>query len=227
MKPPESLHKMLWLWIPVCVFLAKLAGENFLYEGHVAWIVSENGPYEIVQFCILVIAFVIALYTLIGMDRSNRWMAFWIALAALCCLYVAGEEVSWGQHFLKWSTPEYWQGVNDQGETNFHNTSSWLDQKPRLLLSIGVYVGGIIIPLLLMFKPSSLPQQFLAIYPTREFIITAAICLFIKIVDKIGEASGSHLLGRNAESEEMFLFYFVLLYLLLMKKRLIPATKGA
>src|SRR3546814_4167282 len=54
---------------------------------------------------------------------------------------MAGEEASWGQHYAGWLTPDNWQALNDQGETNLHNTSSWLDQKPRTLLEIGVIVG--------------------------------------------------------------------------------------
>ncbi len=219
----HKLPKLLWLWIPAAVLLIKIIGEHFIYQDYRAWAVGENGPYEILQFLILVIAFVIALKILFTMDRSNKGLTGWIALAALCTFYVAGEEISWAQHFAQWNTPEYWAGINDQNETNLHNTSSWLDQKPRLVLSLGVYIGGLLIPLLLIYRPALLPEKFSMIYPTRDFILTAGICLLIKIFDKIGDATDSHLLGRNAESEELFLFYFVLLYLLLMKKRLIPA----
>jgi disulfide bond formation protein DsbB len=39
-------------------------------------------------------------------------------ISALSCLYIAGEEMSWGQHFFHWNTPEYWAMVNRQEETN-------------------------------------------------------------------------------------------------------------
>ena len=35
-------------------------------------------------------------------------------IGALSCLYIAGEEMSWGQHFFHWNTPEYWAMVNRQ-----------------------------------------------------------------------------------------------------------------
>ena len=71
-----------------------------------------------------------------------------------------GGGDSWGQHFLGWESSEFWQDINDQSETNLHNTSSWLDQKPRLILEIGVMVGGIVIPLLIKFKKGLLPARF-------------------------------------------------------------------
>ncbi|MBV6632681.1 MAG: hypothetical protein KI792_06570 [Alphaproteobacteria bacterium] len=161
-----------------------------------------------------------AIYILIRMDHANRWLMAWIGIAALGCLYVAGEEVSWGQHFLKWESSEFWSGVNDQNETNLHNISSWLDQKPRILLIIGVYVGGLVIPLLLKFRPGVLPDRFAIIYPNQKFITTAVLCLALKVYDSLGDITGVNLLYRSAETEEIFIYYFVVLYLLLMMKRL-------
>src|SRR3546814_9825984 len=76
-------------------------------------------------------------------------------------------EASWGQHYAGWLTPENWQALNDQGETNLHNTSSWLDQKPRTLLEIGVIVGGILIPMLALRRPALREGRF-AIFLDRK-----------------------------------------------------------
>ena len=50
------------------------------------------------------------------------------------CLYIAGEEMSWGQHFFHWNTPEYWAEVNRQEETNLHNTYAIFEKTPRSIL---------------------------------------------------------------------------------------------
>lgn len=42
-------------------------------------------------------------------------------LAAAGCLFVAGEEISWGQRLLGFATPDFFAGFNVQGETTFHN----------------------------------------------------------------------------------------------------------
>ncbi|MCB9982820.1 MAG: hypothetical protein H6861_03965 [Rhodospirillales bacterium] len=53
--------------------------------------------------------------------------------------------------------------MNDQNETNLHNISSRFDQKPRLILLVGVVVGGLIIPALQHFKSKRVPQIFASI----------------------------------------------------------------
>lgn len=209
-----------WLWLPLGAVTAQAVFELLLPPAGHAFLVNENGPYEIAEFLLLLAAFGVALWILIRMAHTNLWLTGWIALAALCCLYVGGEEISWGQQFAGWNTPEFWATYNDQGETNLHNTSSWLDQKPRLLLIIGVYAGGLLFPLLQRFRPGFLPERFAVIYPPPVLAVTAGICVFVKLADFLGDVSGFYLFGRAAENEELFLFLFVLLYLLEMKGRL-------
>ncbi len=67
-------------------------------------------------------------------------------IAALSSLYIAGEEMSWGQHFFHWNTPDYWAEVNRQQETNLHNTYAVFEKYPRAILEIGVLIGGIAHP---------------------------------------------------------------------------------
>jgi hypothetical protein len=71
----------------------------------------------------------------------------WIVLWAMACTYFAGEEASWGQWYFGWESPEWFESVNDQGETNLHNMSSWADQKPRALVELFILISGVIIPL--------------------------------------------------------------------------------
>lgn len=216
----SAIPTFFWLWLPVSLLVIQLGLDTVLPSSAKAGIYAENGPYEIVQFFILLVAIGVAATTLAAMDRSRVWLTGWIVLAAVCCVYVAGEEVSWGQHFLNWNTPEYWSRVNDQNETNLHNTSSWLDQKPRLLLELAVYSGGLILPLLLRYRPSLVPLKFDVIYPSFRLVVTAALCLVIRFADMAGDFTHDPIFGRAAEIEETYLFYFVTLYLVDMKARL-------
>lgn len=191
-----------------------------------AWMYNENGPYEIGQVIILSIAIITALIILCRMDKAAKWVVGWVMLALVCCVYVAGEEISWGQQILKWDTPEYWAAINDQNETNLHNTSSWLDQKPRLILELGVYFSGMILPLLRKYKPHLLPTRFDNIYPGSAIIVTSVVCFCVRLADMAADATGTPLFGRAAEVEEAYLYYFVMLYLFELKGRLIR-RKGA
>lgn len=215
----NRLSSILWLWVPAIAVIAQICVEIFVPYSLKGPLHSEGGPHETIQFLTLLMALGVALSALFRLQGHDRLLSTWIGLAALCCVYVAGEEVSWGQHIFDWATPEFWRGINDQNETNLHNTSSWLDQKPRLLLLIGVVVGGLVIPTLQRFKPSMLPTQFAAIYPPGILGVTAALALGSNLIDKAFEAfTGYPILSRGSEIEEIFLFYFVLLYLMTLHR---------
>jgi hypothetical protein len=214
----DTLHPFCWLWLPVSFMGLQLVLEFTQPVDILTALHNEGGAHEIVQFVIIFAAFIVALVTAISRALKDRpFLRAWLVLAELCCLYVAGEEMSWGQHILHWSTPEYWAAINDQQETNFHNTSSWLDQKPRLILEIGVIVGGLLFPLLQKYKPSLLPSRFAVIYPAVNMWVIAALVLFMKFADKLAP----DMFYRDSEVGEIYLFYFVLVYLLTLRRRIL------
>lgn len=218
----KPLSPILWLAIPIAIIVAQTCIELFAPPGILGELHSETGPHEFIEFIFIGAAFFVAIYTLIKLrGTQQKWLTAWVGLAAVCCFYVAGEEISWGQHLLQWSTPEYWTHINDQQETNLHNTSSWFDQKPRFILLIGTVVGGLIIPLLQRTKPGALPKKFEIIYPPAILGVTAAFALGTNLIDKIFEAfTDLPLLSRGSEVEELYLFYFVLLYLIILSGRI-------
>jgi hypothetical protein len=221
------LPKYLWLWIPVLFIAAQILGEQILPDRFLTITHNENGPHEFLQFLVVGTAFFFAIRVLLMPELKNRvWVRAWAGLAALCCFYVAGEEISWGQHFLGWTTPEFWSAINDQNETNLHNTSKWLDQKPKLLLQIGVYGGGLILPLIMHYRPSWVPRRFSAIYPPRELWVTALIAFGIMVFHKIDQTAPAFTLFTRAnEVLELYLYYFTLLYLITLRQRFLhPST---
>jgi len=214
------LHPVWWLWIPGIFMVIQTGLEIFLPGALLSALHSENGPHESLQFFVILGALGVAVSTLLRLNwKTQKALGGWLALAAICCAYVAGEEISWGQHILEWSTPEFWAQVNDQGETNLHNTSSWLDQKPRLLLMIGIVVGGLVIPALQKYRPALLPAKFEVIYPPKELALIAAFVIVPKIAESSFELFGIRLFERFSEVQELYMFYFVLLYLIALRKR--------
>ena len=218
----QHLWKVLWLWVPLALMAVQIYIEITI-PAYISKIIhSETGPHEKLQFLLAVGGFIYALFCLpLALKKCDALLTTWVSCFVVGCLYIAGEEISWGQHIFNWSTPEFWGNVNDQGETNLHNASSWLDQKPRLILLIGVVTGGIIIPTLQKFKPHMLPKKFNIIYPPGQLMLIAGIALGVKIIDKLDKNMDDIIFFRRAsEVEELYLFYFVLLYLLILKKRL-------
>jgi hypothetical protein len=214
----SKLYSFFWLWLPLLVIPAQFLFEFLVPSDQLPILMSEAGPHEIAQVAILFLALLIAFATLFKLNwKTQKWLGAWIALAGLCCFYVVGEEISWGQHILKWNTPEYWAAINDQNETNFHNTSSWLDQKPRLILLIGIITGGLLIPLAQRFKPGLLPARFTAIYPPAQSMLIALLVIATQLVDLLPVK----IFERPSEVQELYMFYFVLLYLAVLRRRIL------
>lgn len=211
---------MLWLWIPVTVILMLISCELFLPPSAIGYIVQENGPLELLQFAVLCMALVYALACLhAAMKDKQKWLSVFYGLAALGCFYIGGEEISWGQQFFKWATPELWLAVNDQQETNLHNTTSWLDQKPRLLIELGVVFGGLVLPLLLRYCGGIIPSWLKTIAPPGRMAVIAGIFLVVKILDKTGDISDFVFFKRGSEIIEIYIYYFILVYLYYMLRR--------
>ena len=149
-----------------------------------------------------------------------------MALLVLGCIYYAGEEISWGQHWFGWGTPENWQDVNDQGETNLHNTSALLDQVPRNLLTLAAVVGGILVPLFLLLRKRVLQKNsfYYWLWPTYVNIPTCFLAIAVSLHEKaykLFDTSVPFLLDiRAGETKECLLAMFLFIYIASFYKRL-------
>ena len=123
------------------------------FEPHLA----KDSPYgggamEELTWIVLLIGILPALFLMIrhyraGKKLPDRWTYAWFTFWMLGSFYFAGEEVSWGQWLFGWDTPEFWEAFNYQEETNLHNTSSWLNQKPRAAVEAFIILCGFALPL--------------------------------------------------------------------------------
>lgn len=220
------LRRFWWLWLPPLVLVAVAVVNPFLGQEHGSpWMYAENGILETLQWIIALTAAGFGIACL-RYCKGKPWLALWVLLGTLGSLYIGLEEISYGQHLFKWETPEYWQAINDQGETNLHHTSSWLDQKPRLILLIGILAGGIVLPLVRRFRPALLPPRFEMIYPPDALFWTA-LCAGLAHAAKWSQKLGiAAIYNRSSEVNELFMYYFVLLYLVFLLHRL-RAAKAA
>ncbi len=86
------------------------------------WLTRENSVLEWLQvFLLLTTMAMLFLLALRMLAVRELRFAFVFALAALAVLFVAGEELSWGQSIFDWGTPSTFREKNFQGETNVHN----------------------------------------------------------------------------------------------------------
>lgn len=134
-------HLCLFLTTAVLLGLAELAPRRF------ASAMQEDGWAEWATFAAFVAT---ASVSLLGVRRAQRWDLSRVALLLLgmFALFVAGEEISWGQRILGFRPHDVFLENNFQQETNLHNLlKGVLDTRFMVLLLaagygvVAAYVG--------------------------------------------------------------------------------------
>ena len=217
MTPDAPASRLFTLWLPLGLAVALALLGRLAPAWYATWMNEEQGGVELLQWLVLLACVLVAARLLARAEARRHPALFaWLALTALACFYVAGEEVSWGQHLLQWNTPEYWRAVNDQEETNLHNTSSWFDQKPRALLELGVIFGGLVAPLLRRLRPGLFRGLVDLLAPTAATLPIAAVAEFAGLAKRLN----LEVFFRPSEIQELYFYLFALAYLLVLGRRL-------
>ena len=152
---------------------------------------------------------------------SSAWLLLWV----LACIYFAGEEISWGQWLFEWETPQTISELNDQNETNFHNMSSWLDQKPRTLVELWIVIAGLIFPIYRFFRKTADSASRLYWFNPVSSLASAAICfLLVRLASWSEHDLLDELLG-SSELRELSIALFLSLFLISYLARLAPLNK--
>jgi hypothetical protein len=144
------------------------------------------------------------------------------AVAALACLFIGGEEVSWGQHIFFWQEPTLVTAVNNEGELSLHNINKGFERAPRTLLEIGVFSGGLVVPLLCAYAPW-LRQSRLALFlPAAALLPTALFASLFKLAGRLGDYDlmSFGVAARVSEAVEFYLYFFIMTYLIVFERRI-------
>lgn len=225
----DRLSPVWTLWLPLAFLLGQLLAVHLDRPFYDEWIDGEEGVLEMLQSFTTAAGFVLAvLGARLALRQERGWLAAYFILAAVCCFYVTGEELSWGQHLLGWETPLGWAEINDQEETNLHNLGTLLNELPRHLLSGAVLVGGLALPLLGRVWPRlyRLPQAI--VLPPVSFW-PIALLSGLSGLSREKFLYDGELLGHGSEAQESYLYWFVLLYLIVLRRRVkaLPARGEA
>ncbi len=159
------------------------------------------------------------------------WIPGWFVMWSLACIYFAGEEISWGQHYFGWEASDAMKEINDQEETNLHNMTSWLDQKPRTLVEIFIVVGGLIIPLIHKLQGEKRPgpdRWDHWIWPTAACSTAAAMMLVCRAGQALEETMPDLMTGlASSESREFAIALFLAMYLVVWALRVRRRARSA
>ncbi len=216
----KDLHKFIWLIIPTVIFLIPYI-SRIVSENAYLYMYMESGWVEVSTVIFLITSIIFSVMLLNTNKFSNyKWFRWWIILLIFGCVYFAGEEISWGQHIFGWETPKGWSDINDQSETNLHNTSPLFDQIPRALLTIAALVGGVLVPLYRFITKNFPNQQSINywLWPTYVCLPVALFSLLVSWHEKIYESLNIEIPAvldiRSGEVKESLLALFIMIYVL-------------
>ena len=153
-------------------------------------------------------------------NLPHSLLGWWILMWSLACIFFAGEEISWGQWFFQWKSPEVFKQLNSQQETNLHNMTPWLFQKPQALVEIWIVLGGLVLPLWRRYKQNIwvLPDDRWTYWawPTYVCMPAAAFALVLRFFKPFFKAVPMPHLERlgSGELREYYIALFLCLYLL-------------
>jgi len=97
---------MLYVLIPIGVAIFPFVW--YAAAGTAEALGGELGIIENMTVLFLLIAIYFSLSSLIQARRDSQapqMLRPWLAIMILGSVYFAGEELSWGQHFVGWNTP--------------------------------------------------------------------------------------------------------------------------
>lgn len=234
------MRRLIYFALPIALFILPYVFFAF-FDGAPFYFAKESGAVENITAVTLTLALLLTVSfffqyrtnTKLLMLDSNTVVPFrgfilsWLVVYALGCVYFLGEEISWGQHLFDWSTPDAWLVVNDQQETNLHNTSALLDQVPRFFLTLGIVIGGLIYPLFVRNKrlADDDSASFLTlIMPGFHCVTAASTVLLITLHDKIYSLlqidMPAFLQIDDGEVKESLIAMFILVYIYDFHQRL-------
>lgn len=223
-RNPKELPAALWLYWPPVMLLLLVAIYPFdkplftqmLAKDH------EGGVVEILTVLLLLPGIYAGIRILLRWRHvlANRLAEGWVLVWTLAMIYFAGEEISWGQWFFFWETPETFARLNDQRETNLHNMSSWFDQKPRTLVELWILIAGLVLPLWRNARDRVLQHTDGLRYwilPTAIVVPTTILFVVVRVFEWIQWGAVSEF--GSSELREYYIALFLSLYMLSLLSR--------
>jgi hypothetical protein len=206
------------------VALAPIVGAGAVAAAHFVrplyrFLTAEDSVLEWMQFFCLAATTVILALVVRALVRRREWA--WAALfaaGAAGVFLVAGEEISWGQRLFGLETPAGFQGVNTQGELNLHNVRGVL-RVVNLATLIGAGVLTALPLVLAGFRAVGLPiwdRAWRVVPPIA--LVSAFLLPFGYRLLRLVTASGTS--GSFAEAVELSLYFGLLVFALLIRRRL-------
>lgn len=201
-------------WLPVALLVFQAVARLADADGrwYPRFVEGENGLVETATVLVLLPAVVF------GLRAARHWwprrppLAGWFCGVTAVAFAFAGEEASWGQHWLGFASPEFFAVHNRQGETNIHNLHLQLGRIVKTFVTVAIIIAGLIVPLA---RPNGAAGT--AFWPGAEAVPVALLVFGVRLIERLVtwfNLDGHGLLQMNLkESQEFCIAWFFLVYL--------------
>lgn len=153
---------------------------------------NENGLVETIQNIILFfsIIFIFRFIYIFKLNSKNNFFLIFLYLYFFGLIYYFFEEISWGQHFFFWESPDFFIKTNNQNETNLHNISNLFNELPRTFLLIWCSFSFLIYKVIKKSNKIMFFKNF--IFPNNNLKKISFLLLFFTIPDLIVDKFDLH-----------------------------------
>lgn len=185
------------------------------FEELFHWLTEEDMLVEWSTFVLFFLAFVISTRKIWLEYNKKSYFDWFMILIAIGCLFVAGEEISWGQRFFGFDTPEMIKSVNFQNEMTLHNIGNFGKNWIRRIFMLSMFFYLIVIPLVVNYHKRV--KQFLSkirfVIPKTDLIILFLCSLILPCYVKYCEIFESPLPKYHDYAMEVTELYAGLIFL--------------
>jgi hypothetical protein len=196
--------------------------------------VTEDHLVEWLQVGLLAGAAVLLLrcWRVVRVLEARRVDARVYGLLAIATLFVALEEISWGQRILGFETPHGLSRVNQQGEFNLHNYAWFHIVRNWLPLAFSA-VGALCAWRSWRNPPTTPSTAWSRLLPGREMLFTLLACLAVSVwllllyLTALRQEDDWRVGRVVAEWAELMVAYVLFLYAWLRAVRLEATRSGA
>jgi len=115
-------QRVAWWIIAVPIIGAVFVGLSRISLSFYTFLTMEDGPLEWSQFILYAAAAILGCGVAIKRFQAGHpWQALMFLGFGLANLFIAGEEIAWGQRIFGLRTPDELMKLNHQGEITIHN----------------------------------------------------------------------------------------------------------
>jgi hypothetical protein len=182
------------------------------------WLLAENNPVELLTFIFLLFGSIYGFsFSFKSRKSHEKYVSIFFGVFSIFLIFIAMEEIAWGQHIFHFETPSEWKKINLQGETTIHNLSGLQGKSEifRFIYGIGG-ITGIILSKYSFFSKIS-PVKILWSW-FFIILIHSSIDIFTDII-KINEFYDKGI-QRTSELIELLIAISAVLYLWLNRIKL-------